>query len=178
MIRILCFLAECGNSIPIQHLSQCIVIPYFNFLLFVTGSESIKEVKHRKAGLNCRQMRNCCQIHYFLRAVGRQHSKTGLSGGHHVRVISKNRQGLRGDGSCRYVENARQPFRRNLIHVRNHQKQTLRCGISRRQRSGNQRTVNGTGSAALRLHFDNLYFLVKQILSTLICPSIYIFGHY
>ena len=131
MIRVLCFLSECRNGIPIQHLSQCIVIPYFNFLLFMTGPEAIKEVEYRQAGLNCRQMRHCRQIHYFLRAVRGQHGKTGLSGCHHVRMVPKNRQRLRGDSSRRYMKNARQPFRRNLIHVRNHEEQTLRCGISR-----------------------------------------------
>ena len=36
--------------------------------------------------------------------------------------------------------------------------------------------MDGTGSAAFRLHFYNLYFLVKQILPALVCPSIYVFG--
>ena len=38
--------------------------------------------------------------------------------------------------------------------------------------------LDGTGSAAFRLHFYNLYFLVKQILPALVCPSIYVFGHH
>ena len=37
-------------------------------------------------------------------------------------------KGVGGDGSCRNVENPRQLFPGDFIHIRNHQQQSLGCG--------------------------------------------------
>ena len=70
-------------------------------------------------------MRDAAQIHDLLDAAGRQHGETGLTAGHNILMVTKNIQCVRGNGSCADVENSRQQFAGNLIHIRNHKEQPL-----------------------------------------------------
>ena len=55
-------------------------------------------------------------------------------------------------------------FTGNLVHVRDHQQQTLRSSVSCSQRTGLQRTVNGTGSHRLRIAFLYQYCFAEDVL--------------
>ena len=71
-----------------------------------------------------------------------------------------------------YIDNARKQFSSDLIHIRDHQKQSLGCGKRCRQSTCGQGSVHSTSGAALGLHFHNLDRLSKDILSALSCPLI------
>ena len=76
------------------------------------------------------------------------------------------------------MDHARELLAGDFIHIRDHQQKTLRSGIGRRQRTGGQRAVNGTGGAGLRLHLHNLYLLAKQIDPAFCRPFIGQLRHY
>ena len=65
------------------------------------------------------------------------------------------------------MNNARQQLTSDLVHVGDHQEQTLGSGVSGGQGTSSQRAVYGTGSASLRLHLYQLYGLAEDVLLTL-----------
>ena len=118
---------ECLQSIHVHHVFKVCIVPSLNLLDFVGCAESVKKVQERNAAFQCCQVGNRSQVHDFLCIGFCQHSKTSLTTGVYVGMITENTQSLRGNGSGRDVEYTRQLLTGNLIHVRNHQQETLRC---------------------------------------------------
>ena len=54
-----------------------------------------------------------------------EHGKARLPGGHDVRVVVEDGQGMFGDGSGRHVENSGHQFSGQQVHVGDHQQQAL-----------------------------------------------------
>ena len=75
------------------------------------------------------------------------------------------------------MEHAGQHLAGDLIHIGDHQQQALRSCIGGGQGTGLQGAVDCTGSAALRLHFHDLYRLTEQILFTVGSPFVYMLCH-
>lgn len=67
------------DGIPVHHFLQILVIPDFDLLVLVGGSETVKEVEHRQLAGDGGQMRYRGQVHGLLHAVGSQHGKSGLA---------------------------------------------------------------------------------------------------
>ncbi|CDB92844.1 uncharacterized protein BN610_01519 [Acidaminococcus intestini CAG:325] len=84
---------------------------------------------------------------------------------------------MRTQGTGRYVEDAREHFAGNLIHVRDHEEQPLGSRVGCRQGAGLQGTVNSTGSTAFGLHFNNVDRLTEEVLFTVGRPFIDMFRH-
>ena len=59
------------------------------FLDFMRSPEAVEEMQERYAPFNRRQMGDRGQIRRFLNAGGSQHGITGLSAGHHVRMVAE-----------------------------------------------------------------------------------------
>ena len=175
--RIVCVCAEALNSVPIHHFLQIIVIPGFNFLDFVAGAETVKEVHDRQAALNSGKVGNCGQVHNFLRSAGSQHGKACGAAGHNVRVITKDGQSVRCQRTGCNMNNTGQHLACNLVQVGNHQQKTLRSGKGSGQSTGGQRAVECTGGAAFRLHFNDVYRLTKDILLFCSSPNIGMLSH-
>ena len=53
-------------SVPVDHFLQILVIPDFDFLVFVRCSETVKEVKHRQLSCDSGKMCYCCKVHSLL----------------------------------------------------------------------------------------------------------------
>ena len=93
-------------------------------------SEAIKEMKEWNSAFDCRKMSNCSQIHNFLNGVRTEHCETCLTTCHNVRVIAEDAQSVGSNGTSRYVNNARQQLTSDLVHIGDHQQQTLGSCIS------------------------------------------------
>ena len=52
----------------------------------------IEEMKERNFTFDCRKMCYCCQIHSLLNRVGAKQSKTCLTAGHNIGMVTKNRK--------------------------------------------------------------------------------------
>ena len=92
-------------------------------------------------------------------------------------MIAEDRQGVRGQGTGRAVDDAGQQLAGDLVHIGDHQQQTLGCGVGGGQSTGGQRAVDSTGSTCLRLHLNNLDSVAKDVLPTGSGPLIHIVGH-
>ena len=143
----------------------------------MAGAEAVEEMEERHARTDGCQMRHAAQVHHFLHAAGSQHGKAGLAAGHHIAVIAEDVQRMRGQRAGGNMDHAGQQFARDLIHVRDHQQQTLRSSIGGRQRTGGKRAVYRAGSAGFRLHFNHFYLMAKNVLFPLRRPFVYIFRH-
>ena len=99
------------------------------------GAETVKEVDERNASLDRDQMSHGSEIHDLLHARLCKHRNACLACRHDILMIAKDVQ----RGCCNRtrtdMENARQELARDLIHIRNHQQEPLRCCICRRQRT-------------------------------------------
>ena len=169
--------AECGHSIHIHHVSQIGIVPNGQLLNLVRGTETVKEVQEGNAAFDGSQMSHRSQIHDFLGVGFCQHSKAGLTAGHDVFMVAEDVQSVGGQSTSGHVEDAGEQLACNFIHIGDHQQQTLRRGVGGGQGAGGQGTVDGTGSASLGLHFDDLDRIAKDVLLTLSRPLIHVVGH-
>ena len=89
------------------------------------GAETVEEVDERHAGFQCREVGNAGQVHNLLHGAFSQHGEARLAAGHYILMVAEDAQGVAGEGAGRYVEYAGQVLAGNLVHVGNHQQQTL-----------------------------------------------------
>ena len=144
---------------------------------FVGGAESIEKMQHGHARAKSDGLGDQRQIHHLLGSIRREHGEARCACGHDIAVITENRQGLAGQGSRRDVKDRRSEFPGNLVHVRQHEQQTLGCGKRRRQSAALKRTVDSTGSAGLGLHLDHSRDRAPEIGSGLGRPLVRPFAH-
>ena len=170
-------LAERFQRVAVEHRSQRSLVDELDFLNLVRRTEAVEEVHERYAGFQRHDVSDTGQIHDLLHRRRSQHGETGLTGGHDVLMVAEDRQRLSGQSASRNVEYAREQFAGDLVHVGDHQQQTLRSSERRSQRTALQRTVHGTGGTGLGLHFDHLDGLAENVLATLCGPLVDEFGH-
>ena len=92
-------------------------------------------------------------------------------------MVAEDRQSLGGERPGRHMEDGGCQFPRDLVHVREHQHQSLRSRESRGERSRLQCTVDGTSRTAFALHFDDIGDIAPDISETPGSPLIRQFGH-
>ena len=129
VIRIQRAVLEGTDRIVIHHFIQVLVIPCFDFLNFMGGTEAVEETDEGKSAFDRGHMRDGRQIHDFLNGGGTEHGRTGLAAGIHVRMIAENVERVGGDAACGDVEDARQTLTGTFVNVRDHQQQTLRSRV-------------------------------------------------
>ena len=170
-------LAESLQGLLVDERTQVFHIPSLDFLDLVAGAEAVEEVEERHAALEGGEVGHRGEVHHLLhRALGQQ-GEAGLAGAHHVGVVAEDGEGLGGQGAGAHVEHAGQQFASDLVHIRNHQQQTLRSGVGGGQSTGLQRAVHGTCGTGLALHLDDLHGLAEEVLTTAGGPLVDILGH-
>ena len=140
-------------------------------------SETIEEVNERNLSFQCGKMCYCSKVHNFLYGVCSEHSKTGLSCSHNVCMVAENAQSMCSKGSCGYVEYAGHELAGDLVHIRDHKKETLRSCECACESTCSEGTVYCTCSTAFRLHFCNSHRLPENVLSAVSSPFIAGFCH-
>ncbi len=122
-------------------------------------------------------MSNQGHVHGLLYVVCTGHGKAGIAAGHDVRMITENRERLCSKGSCRHVENGRNHFASNLMHVGDHQEQSLTSSECGGQSTSREGTMNGTSRTSLGLHFHDLHLLTPEVLTAGAGPRISKLSH-
>ena len=158
-------LSEIFDIFHIDEFLHILIVDSLDFGYFVARSETVEEVKERNFGFERGKMRNQSKVHNFLNGVGSKHRESRLAASHNVGMVAENVKRMSGKGSRADVENAGEKFARDLIHVRDHKKKTLRCGVSNSQRACGKRTVNRACRARFRLHFGEFEFLTEHVRS-------------
>ena len=134
-------------------------------------------MQERHAGFQRDEVRHARQVHHLLHRRGRQHGETGLPGGHDVLVVAENGERLRRQRPRRDVEHARKQLTRDLVHIGNHQQQSLRRGEGRGESASLQGAVHRPGSTRLGLHFDHFHGFTEHISTPLGGPFVHQFRH-
>ena len=165
VLRIQSVSSELVYGIPVEHLAEILVVPYFDLLNLMRGTEAVEEVQERNLAVDSGKVSHSAEVHNFLRAVGAQHCITGLAACIDVGMVTEDVQSVGSNAASGNVDNARQQLAGHLVHVRDHQEQALRSGVGGGKSTSRQRTVNCTSSAGLRLHLRYAYFTAEKILS-------------
>ena len=169
--------AESSESLLVNERTEILHIHFLNLLIFVAGAEAIEEVDERYAAFDCSKVGNSTEVHHFLYATFCQHSEARLAASHHVAVVTEDAEAVRSQGTCANMENAREQLSCNLVHIRNHQQQTLRCSERTCQGTSLQRTMNGTCGTSLGLHFLYVYCVAEEVLAALSGPFVHMLSH-
>ena len=122
-------------------------------------------------------MRHGSQIHDLLHVALGEHGKAGLAAGVDVAVVAEDVQRMGSYGTGRDMEDGREQLACDLIHVRDHQQQTLRSGVGGGQRAGCERAVHRAGGAGLGLHLDDLDAVAEDVEATLRRPLVNVVRH-
>ena len=169
--------AELGHGVHVAHVLEILIIPHGDLLDLVGGAEAVEEVDKGNLALQRGQMRHGGQIHDLLHVALAQHGEAGLTAGHHVGVVAEDVQRLGGHGTGGDVEHAGQLLCRDLVHVGDHQQQTLGRGVGGGQRTCAQRAVDSAGSARLGLHLHHLDLGAEDVLQAVGTPLIHEVRH-
>ena len=141
------------------------------------GAEAIEEVEERSLALDGGQVGHRCEVHDLLHVALGEHGEAGLAAGHDVGVIAKDVERVSGDGTGRNVEDARQALTRDLVHVRDHEQETLGRRVGGGEGTSAQRAMDSTGGAGLGLHLHHVDGRTEDILLALGCPLVDMIGH-
>ncbi len=157
-------LAERLYGVHVNHVLEILIVPYLDLLKLVGGAEAVKEVDERNTTLDRGKVRHGAEIHDLLHVGLCEHGKAGLAAGHNVAVIAEDVQRVAGDGARGHVEHCGQKLAGNLVHIRDHQEQTLRGGVRGGESTGVESAVHGTGSTGFSLHLLHLYGCAENVL--------------
>ena len=160
-----------------EHGAEVVVRQQFDFLDFVRGAETVKEVHERNARTQRRSLRNRGHVVRFLHRVGAEHRKTGLAAAHNVSVVAENRQRVVRERTGGNVHDERRKFAGDFVHIRNHQEQTLRSRKGGGQRTGLQGAVACAGGTGFGLHFLHVRNHAPEVLLFGRRPRIRPFAH-
>ena len=169
--------AEGLDRVHVDHPGQVVVVPDLDLLDLVGGAEAVEEVDEGDAALDGGQVRHGAQVHDLLRVALGEHREAGLAAGVDVGVVAEDVQRVGGDGTGRNMEDARQQFAGELIHVGDHEQQALGGGIGGGQGAGGQRAVHGARRARLGLHLHDLDGGAEDILTACGGPLVDVVGH-
>ncbi len=145
-----------NNQILIDHETHVVLTELCDLLHLVGSAKAVEVVQEGDAGTQGRRLSDQGKVHDLLDIVGTKHGPAGLTAGHDVGVVPEDGEALSRDGASGNMEDGRSELPGDLVHVRNHQQQTLGSGKGGGQRTGLQGAVNGTGRSPLGLHLDHL----------------------
>ena len=169
--------AELSHGVHVAHILQILVVPHGDLLDLMAGAEAVEEVDERNLAGQGGQMCHGAQVHDLLHVALAQHGKAGLAARHNVGVVTEDVQGVGGHGTGGDVEHAGQLLCCDLVHIGDHQQQTLRRGVGGGQRTCAQRAVNGAGRTGLGLHLDHLDLGAEDVLQAVGAPLVNKVGH-
>ncbi len=178
MLRVECVVTEALDSVHVEHVLEVVEVPHGDLLDLVGGAEAVEEVQERHATLDGSKVCHRSEVHDLLDIALGEHGKAGLAASHDIRVVAEDVQGMGRDRTGTDMEDCRQSLGSNLVHVRNHEEQALRCRVGGRQSTSAKGTVHGARSTCLRLHLDNLDRRAEDVLQALGRPLIDVVCHW
>ena len=122
-------LAESPDGVHVAHILEILVIPNGDLLNLVRGTEAVKEVEEGNSALNGGEVSYGSKVHDLLHVALAEHCKAGLTAGHDVGVVAENTEGVGSESACGDVENTGQQLACYLVHIGDHEQQTLGSGV-------------------------------------------------
>ncbi len=169
--------AECGECLVVNQGSKLVLIDDFDFLNLVGSAETVKEVHKRNTRLDGRQVGDTREVHNLLNAALGKHGEACLAHRHYILMVTEDWQGVGCESTSRNMEHGREQLACNLVHVGDHQQQTLRRSVGSGQGTRLKRAVNSAGGTALALHFLYHNSFAEDVLAACGSPFVDIFSH-
>ena len=116
------------HQLGVDQRAQIIVRQLLDLADLVRSAKSVKEVQKGNARLKRSGLGDEGEVHHFLDRIRRDQAEARRARGHHVTVVAKNREGVRGQRARRDVQHRRRQLTRDFEHVGDHQQQALRGG--------------------------------------------------
>src|SRR6185436_7345422 len=119
------------NQVIVKQETEFFIRKFEDLRDFMGGAETVKEVEERHTRFECGDLRDGGKIMRLLHRFRGQQCPSGLADSHHILMIAVNGKGMRSNGARRNMKDRTGEFARDLVHVGNHQEQTLRgseCG--------------------------------------------------
>ena len=160
------------HGVHVHHFLQVLVVPHLHLADLVGGAEAVEEVEEGHPAADGRQMGHGAKVHDLLGIVGAQHGVARGPAGHDVGVVPEDGQGVGGQSPGGDVGDPGEQTAGDLIHIGDHQQQTLGGGEGGGQGPGGEGAVDRAGGAALRLHHRDLDGLAEHILPALRRPLV------
>ena len=176
-VRTQCPLPRLNNELVVHQRANRLVADGKYLAHFMRSAETVKEMNERNARLERGHLRHQRHIGHFLHGIRSQHRPARRPASHHVRVIAKDRQRVRGQRPRRHMHRRRGQLAGNLEHVRNHQQQALRRRKRGRKCARLQCAVQRACRAALALQLFHHRQRAPDILLSLRAPLIGPLGH-
>ena len=155
MLRIERALAEVLDELVVDHLADDVGRNLLDLLDLVGGAEAVEEVHERNLRLERGRVGDHRHIVGFLNRVGAEHREAGLTAGHDVALVTEDAEALARERTSGHVEDGRAEFAGDLVHVRDHEEETLRRREGRRERARRESAVHRTGRATFGFHLDD-----------------------
>ena len=141
--------AETLDVVPVNQWEDVLIVETLNLVILVRSAETVEEVHEGNLSLQTGEVGNSGHIHDFLYRTFAKHGETSLTASHYVLMVTEDTERVAGQRTGRNVEYAGEQLTGNLVHVRNHQKKTLRSREGSGQGTSLERTMNCTGSTTL-----------------------------
>jgi len=178
MLRIESAGAELVHLFEVDKLFYLVILDRVDLAHLVRSAEAVEEAQERHARFESGEVRDKRQIHDLLHAVGREHGKSRLAARHDVGVVAEDVERVAREASCGNVEDGRQQFAGDFIHIGDHKKQALACGERAGERACRERAVHGACRARFGLHLGDPQNVAEDVLSALTCPVVAVFCHW
>ncbi len=172
MLRRQCPLAAGLYQPGIDQCLQLLGTDHLNRTDLVTGTKAIEKMQYRYPAFQRCHLGNTGQIHHFLGVAGGQQGEPGGPGGHHITVITEDRQGMGRYRARCYMKHRRRQFTGDLEHVGDFQQQPLGGGEGAGLGTGLKGAVNGSGGTGFTLQFDHLRHGAPEVAPTAIAPTV------
>ena len=155
MLRGECSCSMGTDQVIVQKEAQFFIRKLEDLGYFVRGPESVKEMNEGDARFERGSLRDGGEIVRFLHRTRGEQGPARLADSHHILMIAENGKAMCGNGARRNMEDRAGEFARDLVHVGDHQQQTLRGGEGGGERAGLQCAMHCARRAAFGLHFDH-----------------------
>ena len=177
MIRIESAGSEVRKGFLVDERSELFIAHDLDLLDLMARAEAVEEIDERYAAFDGSKMGNACEVHDLLGIRFCQHRAARRTRTHDVLMVTEDGECVVCKSSRCDVENAREQFACDFVHVRYHEQHALRCRIGGSQRTALQRAMECAGCAAFCLHFDDVYGVTENILLAVSGPFIHFFRH-
>ncbi|MBV6467451.1 MAG: hypothetical protein PGMFKBFP_02812 [Anaerolineales bacterium] len=165
------------DQLGVEHGAEVVVRQLLDLGHFVGGAEAVEEMEEGNAGFEGGGLRDEGEVVRLLHGPGGEQRPARLPDGHHVLVVAEDGEGVRGDGARRHVEDRAGEFARDLVHVGDHQQESLRGGEGGGEGAGLERAVHRPGRAAFGLHLDHEGSRVPDVRPFFSGPLVREFAH-
>ena len=161
-----------GDGFLVEHREEIVVRELLDLRDLVRRAEAVEKVEKRDAGLQARGLRDDREVVRFLDRVRAEERKPRLPASHDVGVVAEDRERVRRERPRGHVHDERRQLARDLVHVRDHEEETLRGRERRGEGARLNRPVHGARGAALGLHLDDLGHVAPDVLLALRGPLV------